>query len=80
MVTRNSLSTEAVGEPSSSEHAHGLGHLSKALPVRDDFGADNRLSIDRGIIHLIDEGLHRNDITRDLLLKLQRMSASLSLV
>lgn len=64
------LPAETIGKPSSGKHSHGLGHFCKALPVRHNLGADGRLSINCGVIHLIDERLHRDDIARNLLLEL----------
>jgi hypothetical protein len=68
------LSTKSVGEVSSSEHSQRLRHLRESLPVRNDFGTNRWSAIDGGVSHLIDEGLHRYDISRDLLLELSTVS------
>jgi hypothetical protein len=68
--TYDSLSADSIGNWPTSKHAKRLGHFGKALPERDDFGADRRLTIDRGIGELIDESLHRYNVSGYLLLKL----------
>jgi len=65
-----SLSANSIGDRTTGKHANRLGHFGKALPERDDFGTDCRLTIDHGISELIDESLHRDDVSRDLLLEL----------
>ena len=63
------FSTKAICEVSSSEHAQCLGHLREALPERNHLGTDSWLATDSDISHLVDKGLHRDHIARNLLLK-----------
>jgi hypothetical protein len=66
----NILSAKAVSEVARCKHAQSLGHFRKALPIRDDFGADGRFAVEGRVGHLVDESLHRNDVAGNLLLEL----------
>lgn len=66
----HSLPTEPIGEPTSGEHAECLGHLCESLPIRNDLGANSGSAVDGGVGHLIDERLHGDDVSGDLLLEL----------
>lgn len=64
------LSAEAVSEVARCKHAQSLRHFRKALPIRDDFGADSRFAVEGRVGHLVDESLHGNDVAGNLLLEL----------
>ena len=69
-MRKYSLSADSIGDGATGKHAKRLGHFGKALPERNDFGADRWLTVDHGIGKLIHESLHRDDVSRNLLLKL----------
>lgn len=64
------LATEAVGKRATSKHPQRLRHFRKPLPIRHDLGTNRQLSVNPGVGHVVDEGLHRDDIAGDLLLEL----------
>ena len=50
------LAANSVCEVTTCEHAEGLGHFGETLEVGDDFGAESRSTVDRGIGHSGNKG------------------------
>lgn len=70
------LAAEVVGKRTPCEHSQRLGHFSEPLPVRYDLRTDSRLSVECNVRHVVNESLHRDDVTGDLLLELLHSSTS----